>query len=360
MQLKEILKGVLVALLVLALFPLTASQTSGQASAAPAVFSDQIVENLVLHYEITEFETASGASTGKVAIGYDPNNLFWGYNLTLSVGDIIYIKIDTRDDTWEQQSSETDIIYSAWDYGVLGWGPECNVTLFPGGKQPADGNWTALEVDPVFSRMMIFPQAQLLVYPPQDGQDYSSYMVPMFGSYDDNGTIHPGTWTGSGYTLMCNVTYNPNATYYMYWDATGILQLQYLKIPATFSRDESGNLLAHWNYSYYDMAYTLFNSGYLRWTSWAYANGIWPLMPFAKVITNVDTGITQSVEFYFGEDSAWKNAAIWGAEHPFLTQCGKLKLELKEIQTTLSFEVAFIFVGLCITAIAVFLSRRQK
>ncbi|MFX0093896.1 MAG: hypothetical protein ACFFBD_19310, partial [Candidatus Hodarchaeota archaeon] len=294
-----------------------------------AIFSNAIYENLVLQYRITEFESYSGVQNGLVTIGYDSDHFFRGVALSVTKNDIINIKIDSRDDRWEQYTGDTSMIYSSWDYGLNVWGPECNITLFPGGNSP-EASWLPYEVDSVFSRMMVLPQAQLLVYPPNDGRDYSNYLVPMFGQFDDNGTIDPGTWTGSGYSLTSSLTYNPNATYYMFWDVFGVLQLQCLKIPATFSRDAAGNLLAHWNYSFYDMGYTLFTSEYFRWISWAYADGLWPFPPFTKVITNVNTGITQSVEFYFGEDSAWKRNItwVWGAEHPFLTQCKKLKLEL--------------------------------
>ncbi|MFX0090994.1 MAG: hypothetical protein ACFFBD_04460 [Candidatus Hodarchaeota archaeon] len=361
MKSRKILFGIFLAVALIAMIPLTANQVSAQV--APAIFSSSVVENSVITYKVTEFETAGGASSGPAAVGYDAGHMFMGYNLTLKVDDTINMFIDTRDAAWEEATGDTSLIYSGWNslHGVLAWSPECNITLFPGGTAPAA--YAPYEVDAVFSRMSIFATEQLLVYPPNDGQDHSTTMVPMFGPWNDNGTIDAGTWSGSGYQVTTSLNYDTNSTYYMFNDQFGLLQIQYLKIPSTFSRDASGNLLAHWNFSWYDAGYTYFGAHW-RWISWAYADGYWPFEAFFQVTTNVATGITQSLELYTGDDSAWKDDTIWGAEHPFLSQVKKLKIELVSVVNpgapAPGFEAAFVFIGISIVAIAVLMSRKRK
>ncbi|MFX0064143.1 MAG: hypothetical protein ACFFC7_18380 [Candidatus Hermodarchaeota archaeon] len=343
-QLIIVLCSILILVTIHSFIPVTASQqtiqvlektkaTVSQSSGVDdfVIFSDAVCENMILKYNFTEFEIFTGLTTGSASIGYDPDHNFQGTALTVSQGDTLWVKVDTHLNSWENETGEHYLLYSSWDYGVSSWGPECNVSLIHDG--------TYFEVDEVFSRMMLFPIKQRLMYPPNDGRDHTATMLDVFGSHDDNGTIDPGSWSGSDNDLKSNVTYEWNSTYYMFYDCEAEfgypennLHLQYLKIPATFSKDDvTGHLLAHWNYSYYEMDYTLFTAGSYRWASWAYAHGYWPLLPFVNIVTDVETGISQSIEFYFGSDSAWKNTTLWDGEHPFSLQVTKLKLELMNI-----------------------------
>jgi hypothetical protein len=335
----------------LAMIPLVGSQSAlvqAQGGAKPAVFSYLVEENMVLEYKITDLEFVGGGTSGNLSIGYSPASIFQGaYQLPVAENDIIRIKVDTRAQDWEDANNDTTLLYSGWDMGFSVWGLTSNITLFPGGNAPT-GKWIDWEIAPVLSRICTFPLEQLIQYEPQDGEDYSAYMKDMFGDWDDNGTIDLGEWTGEGYNLTTNLDYDPNCTWYNYYDSLyayygynetyWLNQVAFNKIPATFGMAENyfGNnvKMAYWNYSEYDMGYTYYNAGYFRWTSWAYVDGLFPnnqLIPYIQVTTDTTTGLTESYEFYFEDDSAWMHEDVWNGTHPITDQITKMKVELDNI-----------------------------
>ncbi|MFX0092336.1 MAG: hypothetical protein ACFFBD_11285 [Candidatus Hodarchaeota archaeon] len=174
-----------------------------------------------------------------------------------------------------------------------------------------------------------------------DDWDYTNTLLDTFGPYDDNGTLPPPAWGAPELVYLNYHYFTWNCTYYMFTDDSDIRQLAYNKIPATFSKDSmTGQLLAYWNYSYYDMGYVSYQSYSrpYRWTSKAYSDGLWPLRPYVNIVIEVETGLTQSMEFDFGADSAWKSEEIYeGVDHPFTTQVKKLKIDLiKDLNEQLS------------------------
>ncbi|MFX1255837.1 MAG: hypothetical protein ACFFCZ_29800 [Promethearchaeota archaeon] len=386
---RKIIYGYLLTVILLSITSLTASQVTCNTIDPPVLFSDKIKENMILQYNVTEFQTREGSSTGKASLGSPIEDFmrggdswFWGENISLSEGDVINIKVDSRDDEWEQRTGDSSLLYTSWWYGFWSYGPECNVTLFPGGTAPS--LYADYELNPLFSRMAILPLKQKLLYPPNDGQDHSNTMTDMFGPHDANGTIDPGSWNGTGSTLRSNATYDWNSTYYRFYDSEGFKPLAYLKIPATFSYDTALNTtLAHWNYTCDTWFARPHYAGQGRMVSYMWAFRLWPFPPLVNVVTDIQTGIAQSMEFYFGNDSAWTmisiyNQTVWRLlhgtgfwlgdvakwePHILAKQVEALKLDLLSVSYGLpspGFEAVFVFVGMSLTALAVFFYRKRK
>lgn len=389
MRSKKFVLGIFVAAIMLAMIPLTASQVTVAQITDPAVFSDDVKENMILIYQITEFEAVG--TSGNVSLGYDPSLIFRGYNLStsqLGVGKFIYVKVDSRDDNWDVQEP---LIYERWWAGAQSWSPNMNVTISDVAGPPSfyqrkpEGTTMANELGQVLVRPCVLPIQQKLIYPPTldfstllpNTVDYSNYLVDTWGPYDDNGTGYIGDWYYEDATnnMVLNYTYDVNSTYYMFTDDWFIYygggpepHVAFNKIPATFTV-EGEKVLAHWNHSWYgplsesgNPDQTLFGYHY-RYYSGAWDGGIWPMPAFMHVTTDIATGIAESVEFDFTDDGAFKNEDIYGTEgHPLASQLSKLKYELYSISygAAPGFEITFVFIGISVAALAVYFTRRRK
>ncbi|MFX0092335.1 MAG: hypothetical protein ACFFBD_11280 [Candidatus Hodarchaeota archaeon] len=174
MKIRTLVVEVSLTAILLLTIPLGASQSTTSQSSHQAVFADVIQENRWFTYKITEFETPSGASSGPAALGPDGYHTFWGSNVTITEGDIIRIKVDSRTDDWEAKTGDSSLLYTPWDYGCISWGSECKIFLYPGGEVSE----TDIELDAVFSRMALFPiQQRIFYWPPTIGITQIPYLT---------------------------------------------------------------------------------------------------------------------------------------------------------------------------------------
>ncbi len=385
--------GIFLAALMLSMISLQANQAVGASidPTKPVTWSG-VFENMVVKYLVEEFETPSGKNEGEVALGYDPFSYgsynrwlrpFWGDNITIAEGDTIVMKVDTRNDSWEVDSGDSSIIVEPFAHYYLSFAPIAGHRNLGGTNCSLIHNGKAQWVTQILLRTALLPETQKIYFGPYDPADptkWDNYYIPILGDATDNGTIAPGNWheilgeTPSRVSVDYHtVDFDPDSTFFMRYENienenfTSLgeaLMKVYNKIPATFD----GNL-ATWNFSY-----TMFN-----WDVWGakmvsrcydYGHGWENPRPFWKVVTDNNTGIAQSIEFDMSLDSAWKfkddrGHTFWGLRgvehisHPLTTQIAKLKLTL--IPTVApAFEAVFVFVGISIVALAVFISRRRN
>jgi hypothetical protein len=373
MRKRQILLGIFLATLMLSMISLQANHATGQVDTTkPATFSG-VYENQVLNYRVEEFETPGGQTEGDVALGYNPfegGTPFWGENITIAQGDTLYMKIDTRNDTWEAETGDSSIIVEGWVHYFLGWAPvmgtlaagTTNCSLINAGV----AQWTTQ----ILLRSAMLTETQKMTYRPYDAANptkYDNTYISTLGDKTDEGTIDAGNWQGAWWSSdEHNATFEVHSTWHMRGDGN-ITNKVYNKIPATFD----GNL-ATWDYGYTMYGYA--DGGYYGIQlsrAYDYGKGWEGIRPFFTVVTDNTTGIAQSITFDFSSTSAFKfvdsdDETFWSLSgngdaiaHPLTTQVAKLKLVLIPTATP-GFEAVFVFVGISIVALVFIMYRKRK
>jgi hypothetical protein len=375
MKKRQMLLGIFLATLMLSMISLQANHATGDVDPAkPATWSG-VSENQELRYLVAEFETPGGDTEGEVALGYNPDEgptPFWGQNITIAQGDTVYMKINTRNDTWEAQTGDSSIIVEGWVHYFLGWAPVMG-TLGPETTNCSVINagvaqWTSQ----LLLRSAMLSESHKMTFKPYDAADptkYDNTFISTLGDKDDNGTIYAGMWSGAPAPPAAdvhNATFDLHSCWHMRGDAGGIKNKAYNKIPATWE----GNI-ATWDYGYTMHGYADGGwYGYQLSRAYDYGKGWEGIRPYFTVKTDNTTGIAQEIEFDFSSTSAFKfvdtdGHTMWNLTgngpdiaHPITTQVSKLKLTL--IAATPAFEAVFVFVGISIVALVFIMYRRRK
>ncbi|MFX0065336.1 MAG: hypothetical protein ACFFC7_24460 [Candidatus Hermodarchaeota archaeon] len=366
--------GIILTGIILFMSLLTTTQVTGTADPTKVVTWGVVRENLVVNYIVAEFETPDGATEGEVALGYNPfelNTPFWGENISIAQGDTLKLKIDTRNDKWENETGDSSIIVEPWIHYFLGWAP-VQGTLGGGTNASLIHDGSAQWITQILLRCALLSKSHKIPYKPYDAVDptkYDNYFVSTLGNATDNGTIYPGHWVGS--SDIHNGTFEVDSTYHMRGDAGGIKNKVYNKIPATWN-----GTTATWNYSYTMYGYT--DGGYYGIQlsrCYDYGKGWEDPRPFFTVVTDNTTGIANSIEFDFSFTSAWKYVdddghTFWNLTgngpdiaHPLTTQVAKLKFVILRcpcVDTGDVFGIVSIVTIASIAVLAVFINRRRK